>query len=389
MIVSGSFPNIPCGVSGHVDIIASRTAARGDYDVHVLTSDDSDVNLDLGKNYTIHPRIKRWSWFDSYTICKEIIRLKPDVIQIQNPTIKYYSWRTIVMCTVVPLLKFMAPDIRIVVMQHDIAVGKWLYRWRYFPMLYSADAILVSNARDYQAIIDQNISPYDVHIAPVGSHMKAHQRTPQQIRRSRQVLDIPEDSFCISYFGYVHPGRHIHVILEAIAKLREKNHPAHGLIMGAAFKDQDEYYENCKKRAVELGLEEHVTWTGFASPEQITDGLAATDVFVSLPERGADMRNTSIQTALLSQLPVVTCLNTRYYRDEDLENMGCVMISEINRENVMNAILEALDNPLPQPFLDRRSSWLAEDNVWPRHIDANIRAYHNQPALKKLDFIAS
>jgi len=46
---------------------------------------------------------------------------------------------------VVPLLKRMAPAVRIVVMQHDIAVSRRIFRCSYRPMLRAAPVVAATH----------------------------------------------------------------------------------------------------------------------------------------------------------------------------------------------------------------------------------------------------
>ena len=60
VIVSGSYPNIACGVSRHVDIIARGIVRRGVYETAVLTSRDEAVDAGVAEGYEVYPRIEGW-----------------------------------------------------------------------------------------------------------------------------------------------------------------------------------------------------------------------------------------------------------------------------------------------------------------------------------------
>jgi glycosyltransferase involved in cell wall biosynthesis len=391
LIVSGSFPEIRCGVSGHVRIIAEGAVHTGDYEVSVLTSDDPAVKSHLAQGYTVHPRIQVWCPTKALSICREILFLSPDVVHIQNPTVKYTGKRSLTMSAVGPLLKLKAPKVRLVVMQHDIAIGDPLLRFRYYPLFAAADAVVVSNSRDEQAIRAQGIYRHKLYRAPVSAHLALHPPSAEQKMRSRQALGIPTDAVCAVHFGYIHPLRNVDVLLRALAVLpkRLRDNHAHaarehatrkvyGLILGGAFAGAEDYYEQCKSLARRLGLDRRVTWTGFATAEQIADGLAAADVFVNLPQRGADLRNTSILTGMLAHLPVVTTRNYRYYRDAELESLGCLCVHPRDPRAVADAICRYLVSPPSPEELARRVAILNPEKIWTRHIDINHRAYRGE-----------
>ncbi len=378
LIVSGSFPEIRCGVSGHVKIIAEGAVQIGEYEVGVLTSDDPAVDTRVAQGYTVYPRIRQWRATKAYSICREILSQNPDVVHIQNPTVKYSGLRSFTMSAAGPLLKMLAPQVRLVVMQHDIAIGDPLFRWRYYPLFVAADAVVVSNARDEQAVLAQGISRSKLYRAPVSSHISLHRASAEQKKRSRQVLGIPNEAVCAVHFGFIHPERNVDVILRAMAVLRKDIPSIYGLILGGAFAGAEDYNKQCRALAQRLGLADRVIWTGFASPEQIADGLAAGDVFVSLPQRGADLRNTSILTGILAHLPVVTTRNRRYYTDAELESLGCYCVRPRDPQAVAAAIRTCLSSPPSKEKRARRASALDPETIWKKHIDINHRAYRGQ-----------
>lgn len=383
VIVSGSFPKIQCGVSGHTELIARLTAARDDYEVHVLTADDPLIDARVVRGYELHPLVKKWDTFHARGVARTILSLQPDIVHIQNPTIKHYRFHALSMSVAAPYLKKLAPGVRVVVTQHDIAVGEPMFRCRYRPLFRAADAICVSNSRDEQAVWDQGIDRQKVYRAPVSSHFHLpRERTAEEAAEARQAFGIDPGRACLAYFGYIHPGRNIHRLLEAAAYLvHKKKYAVHALILGGPFPKHERYYQDCQKLAGQLGLESCVTWTGFASEEQIAQGLLGADCFVSLLERGADLRNTSILTAMLAQLPVVTTRNPRYYVDGDLESLGCSLVDPHNSGAIGEAIQQSIERPRDRDFLARRAAFFQPDKIWQQHIDTHYRAYQKLPPI--------
>ncbi|MBN1765346.1 MAG: glycosyltransferase family 4 protein [Sedimentisphaerales bacterium] len=380
LIVSGSFPDIACGVSRHVDIIARITAELGGYQVNVLTSDDPAVNKNLAQNYQVQPQVKRWSVFTAGGICKKIINLNPDIVHIQNPSVKYSGWNSLTMSLVGPQLKRNAPHIRLVVMQHDIAVGRPLFRVRYRPLLNASDAVVVSNRRDYQAVADLGINPDKIYLAPVASHLKIPAPTPERKAAARKMFNIPDQSLCIAYFGFIHPGRQIDVLVKALHELSKTGRPVHGVIMGGPGKGARAYYYKCR-RIAEHVLPGQVTWTGYAGDEQIINGLLAADCFVTLPVRGADMRNTTIHSALLAGLPVVCLQNPNYYQDPDLPRHSCLCINQSDTQSIASAIIQTINNPPDPDTLQKHREQLDPDTLWVQHVEINIKAYRGEPPV--------
>ncbi|KPK76066.1 MAG: hypothetical protein AMJ79_08460 [Phycisphaerae bacterium SM23_30] len=374
VILSGSFPGVLCGVSGHVQLIAEGVVRRGGYEVLVLTSADRALRPETAKGYEVKGVIEDWGYLSARRICREIIKLGPNVVHIQNPTVKYTGWRSGLMSVAGPLLKKMAPSIRIVVTQHDIAIGAPAFRWRYYPLFWAAEAVIVSNRRDYQAVLEAGIDPRRLYRAPVSAHFKMHPRTKATRSAARRKFKIPRQAAVAAYFGFVHPGRNVDVLVRALSILRSRI-KVYGLIIGGPFAGAEAYYDQCQSLARRLGLAGQIIWTGYATPEQVADGLAAADVFVSLLERGADLRNTSIISAILAQLPVVTTCNERYYRDPELDEMGCRYAPARDPAAAAEAVIGFLDNPPPRKLLSQRAALLDPEKIWAQHVEVNLRAY--------------
>jgi len=387
-MVSGSFPDIVCGVSPHAERLCRLIARRGEYDVHLLTSDDPRVNCQLAQGYEVHPDIRTWNPTSARSICRHIIAFEPDVVHIQNRTIKYCKFRSITMSVLAPLLKKMAPHIRLVVTQHDIAVGMPLLRRRYRPLFRWADAVFVSNSRDEQAILAQGISASKIYRAPLSTYVKLHPANPEIRAAARDKLHIRPEATCLTYFGYVQPSRNIDVFLRAMYLLHRQGRDIHGLIMGGPSQEpaSQRYYKRCQRLGETLGIADRITWTGFAHDEQVADGLAASDVFVSLVQRGADMRNSTIITAMLARLPIITCRNERYYVDPDIEKLGCLTVGPRDPRALSEAIDKITQTPADADFLARRAAFLDPEAIWDRHIDTILRAYRGEPPLRPLSF---
>lgn len=378
VIVSGSFPDVVCGVSPYVERIARMIARRGEFDLHVLTSADPAVNVSVARGYQVHPHVEDWRFFCAGRICRHILDLNPDVVLIQNPSIKYRGIHALTMSQVAPKLKKLAEHVRIVVTQHDIALSRPVLRKRYRRLFNAADAILVSNQRDLQAVSDQGIVPEKIHQARFSSFIKLHPVTAESRLAGRKALGIPERAECVVFFGFVLPGRNVDVLLRAVKRLKKERPNIHLLVLGGANKQAPNYYQQCRHLSKKLKLDSCVTWTGFATDQQIADGMAGADVFACLLSRGADMRNTSIITGLLAQLPVVTSENPRYYRDPQIQQYGCLCIDPNDPADVAKGLATYLDHPPLSAQRQQVARQLQPETLWAEHLDV-VSAALNPP----------
>jgi len=209
----------------------------------------------------------------------------------------------------------------------------------------------------------------------LGSFISVLEKNEANRRMGRQMLGIEEKAVCIAYFGFVLPGRNIDVLLDSIAGLRQEGVNAWGLIMGGEHPSTPGYLNKCRKYCENKGLKNFIVWTGFATDQQVAAGLAAADVFVSLPNRGADLRNTSIITAMRAQIPVITSHNERYFVDKDLVQMGCEIVPSRDITSLKTAIYKYTLSP-PSPALLRQvSENLAPERIWTQHINILLEAF--------------
>jgi len=349
----------------------------------VLTSADPAVRTGSALGYQVHPTVESWGLGNVSGLCGQILELEPDIVHVQNPTVKYNSWRSLLMSMVIAALKRRKPGLCVVLTQHDIAIGRGLFRRRYGPALRRADAVLVSNQRDYQAVIGQGVDPGKVHLARVSAHFAPPGRSADRRSAARASLNIADDMHCLMYFGYVHPGRNIDTLVRAVGLLRAAGRPVCAVIAGGPYRRAERYYRRCQRLARDLGVADHISWTGFAGEEQVLECLAAADVFVSLPERGADMRNTSIITAILAELPVITTRNRRYYVDADMDGFGCTYVDPHDAAALAEAVRRIAENPPTAEVLRQRAKALAPERIWAGHIDVSMAAYRREPPAQQ------
>jgi glycosyltransferase involved in cell wall biosynthesis len=191
-------------------------------------------------------------------------------------------------------------------------------------------------------------------------------------------LSIPADAYCVVFFGFVLPERNVDKLIQALKLLQDAGVNVHGLILGGPHKQAPQYFTQCQELARKLLMAKHISWTGFASKDRIADGLAAADVFVSLPSRGADMRNTSIITGILAGLPIVTSENARFYVDDDLRKFGCVFVDPSDPHTISEGISSCLNNPPADELLERYAEQLEPERVWDKHIETICCAYGSE-----------
>jgi len=87
LLVSGSYPPMPCGVGDYTAQLAKAFGRRGDVTVAVLTGIPAEGVVEEGVE--LFPVVRTWGISDAPSIVRRIRRWRPDVVHIQYPT-HYY-----------------------------------------------------------------------------------------------------------------------------------------------------------------------------------------------------------------------------------------------------------------------------------------------------------
>lgn len=86
-------------------------------------------------------------------------------------------------------------------------------------------------------------------------------------------------------------------------------HPLHLWLLGEWRQAQPEYIQKLRTRIAQLGLENHVDWSGYLPEEQMSARLAAADLFVLPQSDGHLTRSGAFMAAAAHGLPVIAVRN--------------------------------------------------------------------------------
>ncbi len=381
VILSGVYPDMRCGCSLHAYRVAQEMSRTQSWDIQLLTSNHPDIDRSLKHDFELHPRIDSWRPWRLPNIIDEIERLRPDVLHVQAPTAAYAGRLHLTM----PLLPWAGRRLwhstRLVVTQHDLAIGHRSMQCKHHLLLRSADAITVSNDRDFQAIA--RLSPKTLsrtHRAPLGSLFDSPALDPKERHSIRQSLGIEPEDLLIAYFGFLIPSRKIETIIESARILSDQQKNIHFLFMGGTGPGSHSYVEHCKRLAEKHDLTRQIHWTGYLPNHEIETNLAVSDLFVSAIERGADFRNSTLIAAMNAGLPILTTQNRRYGIDRELEQSGaCLFFDPDSPSSLAQSIQKMAQNPSLRLEMSNRAQERAQQHTWPRHASVLDRAYRGLP----------
>lgn len=117
-----------------------------------------------------------------------------------------------------------------------------------------------------------------IHVVPSGIALEQHKQriTEEERKRRRSALDIPEDALVLLNLGRLGTEKNLTEVLELFAMARAQNSKLVLLIVG----DGPARHE-LEEKAANLGVSNHVIFTGMVAPEEVHAYYQLGDVFVS------------------------------------------------------------------------------------------------------------
>jgi glycosyltransferase involved in cell wall biosynthesis len=96
----------------------------------------------------------------------------------------------------------------------------------------------------------------------------------------RQQLNLPAGSQLLLFVGRVAPNKRVTVLIEAVARLRERLPPVHAVIVGDSGDCYEPERQRCRERAARLGVSNRVHFLGHVDENGLRDAYRDADVLV-------------------------------------------------------------------------------------------------------------
>lgn len=263
LIITGSYPPLPCGVGDYTALLKNGIKKIGG-NVEVLY-------------------YQNWSYKNLPFIIKEIRKIRPDVIEIQYPTVHYRSYLT---PQIISLL--FKPN---VVMIHEVVEANPLRKLALLPFFIFSSWIIFSNDYErsyvikYFPKIGKNSS-----VIPIGSNIISDGK------------DFKKAANEIVHFGLVRPNKGLEEVITFARVLKEKNVNMFLHIIGTPHPNWENYYYKLRTETELLEIEWHVGLSG----ESVSKILKrASFAYQPYPD-GASERRGSLLALLSHGIVVVT-----------------------------------------------------------------------------------
>jgi len=386
-LVSGEYPPMQGGVGDFTHELGCALMAL-EHHVAVVTSRRAQPREASEPNPLepeVYPIIHKWNWASWKGILQVIQTFQSDVVNIQYQTAAYGMHPAI---NFLPLrLRLNKGHPRVVVTFHDLR-EPYLFpkagaarKWVNLLLASWSDAAIVTNIEDYEQLKKickaggAGRSPY---LIPIGSNI--HPRLPPEYDRTawRHRLGIDDNETLLCYFGFLNESKGGEVLFRALAELLRRGHKVKLLMIGGQVGDSDPtnvaYFEHVRALCRELGLQDHVLWTGYTPSEQVSANFLAADICV-LPYRdGASFRRGSFMAALAHGLPIVST-QPRVPITTLIDGENILLVPPDNVGATANAIEKLISAPTLRVQLSHGAQELAKEFTWDRIAKETERVY--------------
>jgi glycosyltransferase involved in cell wall biosynthesis len=212
-----------------------------------------------------------------------------------------------------------------------------------------AELVIVMTETARRLLVDSGACPEEkVRIVPHGApaRITARAASEHEQRTSRLRSD---GAFRLSTFGLISPGKGLETVIEALPAMIERHPGVSYTIAGRthpdiARREGERYRLMLERRVLELGLEGHVEFDDrFLTVDELTDLLAATDVFVTPYGNREQIASGALTFAIAAGCAVVS---TPYWYAQDMLASGAGLLVPFRDPD---ALAEAVCSYLEQP----------------------------------------
>jgi glycosyltransferase involved in cell wall biosynthesis len=245
---------------------------------------------------------------------------------------------------------------------------------------YLTDLVLTQSYEDFLTAQKRGLcSPRKVRFLSNGidvNRFSRRQLQPSHQTQLRHSLGIPDNAdLVIGAIGRLTYKKGSGFLIEAIAKLLPEFPNLHAVIIGGqVVGDPKPFQAELLQRIRHLGLENHVTLTGYR--EDTPELLGLFDIF-TLPTFTHEGLPRSILEAMAMELPVVTT-DIRGCREAVLDGVNGLIVPPRDSEQLATAFKTLLRDPKRRKAYGRASRQRIEQEYDERFVFQRLRGYYQE-----------
>lgn len=389
---------MPGGVGDYTHEIARGLAEQG-ISVGVLTSQaaggDSAIHSPA---FALYPRIPVWDWSSLGIIQRTRREFAADIVHIQYQT-GAFGMRPAI--NLLPRRLRLSPSprkgegrrVRSVTTFHDLLIPYLfpkagpLREWVTRELARSSDAVISTNERDCRQLEQWRIP--SVSLIPIGSNVAVAPPADYDRTAWRARLGVSQNETLLCHFGFVHPSKGLESLLRALRVLAADTslNKVRLLMIGGQTGANDrvgaEYLSRLQSQIREMGLENRVLWTGYASQEVVAASFLASDLCVLPYREGASFHHGTLMAALAHGMPIVTTrvgpVANRPSTAPDHPSLhdgeNCLLVPPDDADALANAIRRAVASPALRAKIADGARPLSLAFGWDRIVERHLELY--------------
>lgn len=373
--ITGEYPPMQGGVGAFTQELSRALAAQG-HEIFVFTDYRAAPPQNNGKIW-VTADARRWRWGSLGRIRRWSDANKLDIINIQYQAAAYN------MSAYVHVLPMRLDNVTVVTTFHDLLVpylfpkaGPLRYQ-AVLTLARSSDGVIVTNSVDYDRLASTRSAAQLEHI-PIGSNIAPAPPADYDRAQWRAKHGFTEGDIVVGYFGFLNASKGIDTLLQGVKAARERGLPVKLLMIGGRTGTSDVtnivFAREIDDLLEQLGLLDHVQWTGFLDNPQVSAYLLACDL-IALPYRdGVSFRRGSLMAALAHGCTIITTYPE--FETPELEGGHVVRLIPPDSPTALAVAIEDLaDNPELCEQMGRNARALSARFTWD-HIAARTADFY-------------
>lgn len=297
-------------------------------------------------------------------------QLRPDIVHFHQYTTPYIDWFVFGMIRLFGL--------RLVLSLHDNEprqrmLPDWL-SYRILQILYRfPQNIIVHSRYAKNALVETyNVNPAKIDVIFLGNFNDHNTGLLLNRNDSRQQLGLPQDIPIILFFGTIRDNKGLHIMIDALKLLHDKNVQCLLIIAGAM--ERRSNFVEYKSQIEKLGLNDKViVHLGYVPEELVSHYFCASDV-IALPYLQI-YQSAVLQLAYAFERPVVAS-NVGGISEFVADSQTGYLVSPGNPANLAEGLRKIIADPLHARQLGLKGRHFAETNFsWDTIADLTLALY--------------
>ena len=247
----------------------------------------------------------------------------------------------------------------------------------------SAELVIVMTDTAQRLLVECGACPNDkVRVVPHGAPVRI---TARASAASSGAYARTSERVVLSTFGLISPGKGLETVIEALPAMVERHPEIVYVIAGrthpdVAQREGERYRLMLERRVLELDLAEHVEFDDrFLSIDELSDLLAATDVFVTPYRNREQIASGALTFAIAAGCAVVS---TPYWYAQDMLASGAGRLVPFDDAGAFaDAVCDYVEQPEALRAARAEARRIGSSLAWPSVAEATAVVLHEAHAL--------